>query len=125
MVPRPKLDVEEDPNAAPKGLGPLSWLEKERSAAEEAAKGIVDNSANGGQGFGLGSLQFQGTPEMLIEQTRAFYEQTGVGVLDLIFQARGADGVLNSIRLFGERVLPHVRDVGAMPASREPVESIG
>jgi alkanesulfonate monooxygenase SsuD/methylene tetrahydromethanopterin reductase-like flavin-dependent oxidoreductase (luciferase family) len=123
--PRQQLDVERDPNAAPKGFGPLSWLENERSAAEQAAKGIVDNSANGGQGFGLGSMQFRGTPDMLVEQIRAFHDQTGVGVLDFIFQAPGPDGLARSIRLFGEQVLPRVRDIGVQAATPEPVASVG
>ena len=64
-------------------------------------------------------------PDVVVEQIRRFHEQTGVGVLDLIFQGRGAEGVAKSIRLFGEHVLPHIRDIGATPASRQPVESIG
>jgi alkanesulfonate monooxygenase SsuD/methylene tetrahydromethanopterin reductase-like flavin-dependent oxidoreductase (luciferase family) len=121
LPPRPKLDVETDPNAAPKGLGPLSWLEQERSSAEEAAKGIEDKSSSGGQGFGLGSLQFGGTPDMLVEQIRAFHEQTGAGVLDLIFQARTPEAMRESIRLFGEEVLPRVKDIGASsPEVRTP-----
>jgi alkanesulfonate monooxygenase SsuD/methylene tetrahydromethanopterin reductase-like flavin-dependent oxidoreductase (luciferase family) len=111
-APKPQLDVDRNPNEAPKGFGPLSWLEQERSSAEMAAKGIEDKSASGGEGFGLGSMQFVGTPDMMVEQIRAFHEQTGVGVVDLIFQARTPEGMSKSIRLFAEKVLPHVRDIG-------------
>jgi alkanesulfonate monooxygenase SsuD/methylene tetrahydromethanopterin reductase-like flavin-dependent oxidoreductase (luciferase family) len=65
-------------------------------------------------------LQFAGTPDVVIDQIRAFHEATGVGVLDLIFT--GGHTPPNAIRLgielFGREVLPHIRAIGVLAPQR-------
>ncbi len=62
-----------------------------------------------------GQLTFAGTPDVVAERIRAFYEETGVGVLDFIFSSgmTPPDAVRRSIELFGREVLPRIRDIGA------------
>ena len=63
---------------------------------------------------------------MIVDQIEAFHAQTGVGVLDLIFGsgllAPGA--VRRSIELFGQEVLPRIRQIGQAPAAPQP-EAVG
>jgi len=66
-------------------------------------------------GFGIGSVQFCGGPETVIEQIRAFHEATGVGVLDLSFGRASQDMTLGAIGRFGEQVLPGIRDLAPSP----------
>ncbi len=97
------------------GLGPLSWLERAGGSVSDAVNGVrpqEDESAAAGPGFGLGNIEFAGTPDMLVEQIEAFYEMTGVGVLDFGFLGR-PDVTERRIRLFGEEVLPRIRQIGA------------
>jgi alkanesulfonate monooxygenase SsuD/methylene tetrahydromethanopterin reductase-like flavin-dependent oxidoreductase (luciferase family) len=65
-------------------------------------------------GFGLGRLLFAGTPDTVVERIRAFHEMTGVGVLDFVFTGgrmpRAA--VRRAIELFGQEVLPRIREIG-------------
>ena len=72
-----------------------------------------DGAARAGEGFGLGSLQFEGTPDAIIEKIKVFHEMTGVGVLDLIFSnVGGPDETAKRLRLFATEVLPHIRHLG-------------
>ena len=66
--------------------------------------------------FGFGFLQFAGTPDSLVEQFRAFQEQTGVGFLDLSFNFGWYthQETLGQLALFGERVLPRVQGFAAV-----------
>jgi alkanesulfonate monooxygenase SsuD/methylene tetrahydromethanopterin reductase-like flavin-dependent oxidoreductase (luciferase family) len=66
-------------------------------------------------GFGIGSVQFCGGPQTVIEQIRAFHEATGVGVLDLSFGRASQEMTLGAIRRFGEKVLPAIRDLSPTP----------
>jgi alkanesulfonate monooxygenase SsuD/methylene tetrahydromethanopterin reductase-like flavin-dependent oxidoreductase (luciferase family) len=68
--------------------------------------------------FEQGHLQFAGTPDVLVERIRDFHELTGVGVLDFIFAAGQTSpaAVRRSIELFGQEVLPRIRDIGESPA---------
>jgi len=77
----------------------------------DANSGQADGAARAGEGFGLGSLQFWGSPASLVTQIRAFHETTGVGVLDLIFTG-GPQAVDKALRLFGSEVLPRVHQIG-------------
>jgi len=109
--PRPEY------NTAPRGLGPLSWLENAGGSVDDAVNGRVardDESDRAGPGFGLGTMQFAGTPDMLVEQIEAFHETTGVGVLDFGFIGR-PDVTAERLRLFGTEVLPRVRGIGEKP----------
>ncbi len=56
---------------------------------------------------------FLGGPETVISQIKRCREEVGVGVLDLFFQTRDAEpgSLMGTLDLFGERVLPHIRDV--------------
>ena len=119
--------------AAPRGLGPLSWLESIGVSERDALTGNYredaqeDGAARGGEGFGLGSLQFEGTPDQIIERIRAFQRLTGVGVLDLIFSpTAGPEAIQRRMRLFAREVLPHIRELedGRPPAAAaEPATS--
>jgi alkanesulfonate monooxygenase SsuD/methylene tetrahydromethanopterin reductase-like flavin-dependent oxidoreductase (luciferase family) len=62
-----------------------------------------------------GKLMFAGTPDVIVERIEAFYEETGVGVLDFLFAAglTPPAAVRRSIELFGTEVLPRVRHIGA------------
>jgi alkanesulfonate monooxygenase SsuD/methylene tetrahydromethanopterin reductase-like flavin-dependent oxidoreductase (luciferase family) len=55
---------------------------------------------------------FFGGPDTVIDQVKRCRDQAGIGVLDLFFQTRDADPetLLNTLTLFGEKVLPHIRD---------------
>jgi alkanesulfonate monooxygenase SsuD/methylene tetrahydromethanopterin reductase-like flavin-dependent oxidoreductase (luciferase family) len=79
----------------------------------------LDDGAQAPAGFGLGRLLFAGTPDRVVEQVRAFQEATGVGVIDLIFNAGRTppDAVRRGIELFGRAVLPRIRAFGQVPAA--------
>jgi alkanesulfonate monooxygenase SsuD/methylene tetrahydromethanopterin reductase-like flavin-dependent oxidoreductase (luciferase family) len=64
-------------------------------------------------GFGIGSVQFCGGPQTVIEQIRAFHKATGAGTLDLSFGRASQEMTLAAIRRFGEQVLPGIRDLAA------------
>jgi alkanesulfonate monooxygenase SsuD/methylene tetrahydromethanopterin reductase-like flavin-dependent oxidoreductase (luciferase family) len=68
-----------------------------------------------GEGFGLGRVLFCGTADDVADQITRFYEQTGVGVLDLGFSGGGltAEERDRALRLFGTEVLPRVQALGA------------
>ena len=53
----------------------------------------------------------------VIDQIHAFHEATGVGVLDLSFGRASQELTLGAIRLFGERVLPAIRDLSSATAA--------
>jgi alkanesulfonate monooxygenase SsuD/methylene tetrahydromethanopterin reductase-like flavin-dependent oxidoreductase (luciferase family) len=67
-------------------------------------------------GFGIGSVQFAGGPDTVIRQIREFHETTGAGILDLSFGRASQELTLASIRRFGEKVLPAIRDLGTSAA---------
>jgi alkanesulfonate monooxygenase SsuD/methylene tetrahydromethanopterin reductase-like flavin-dependent oxidoreductase (luciferase family) len=110
----------------PRGLGPLSWRDVPSDGGEATigANGAApDRSASAGEGAGLGSLQFFGGPDTLVEQIRRFHETTGVGVLDLLLAGSGGpDGMTRRIRIFANEVLPRVREIGATPATAQSAE---
>ena len=56
---------------------------------------------------------FIGSPATVIDQIKACRAEAGVGVLDLFFQTRdpAPETLLDALTLFGESVLPHIRDV--------------
>jgi alkanesulfonate monooxygenase SsuD/methylene tetrahydromethanopterin reductase-like flavin-dependent oxidoreductase (luciferase family) len=58
-------------------------------------------------------MLFAGSPDTIVERMRAFQEQTGVGVIDLMFSAGQTppEDVLRSIELFGREVLPRLHEV--------------
>jgi alkanesulfonate monooxygenase SsuD/methylene tetrahydromethanopterin reductase-like flavin-dependent oxidoreductase (luciferase family) len=60
---------------------------------------------------GFGSMQFLGTPSMVVEQIDTFRKATGAGMLDLGFGIGGSgpEDTLASIRRFGTQVLPRIR----------------
>jgi len=56
---------------------------------------------------------FFGGPDTVIDQIKRCRDQAGIGVLDLFFQTRDAhpETLLSTLTLFGEKVLPHIREV--------------
>ncbi len=73
-------------------------------------------NAGDGQAGPQPRMLFAGSPETVVQRMRAFQEQTGVGVVDLMFSAGQTppDDVQRSIELFGREVLPRVQ--GRAPA---------
>jgi alkanesulfonate monooxygenase SsuD/methylene tetrahydromethanopterin reductase-like flavin-dependent oxidoreductase (luciferase family) len=57
-------------------------------------------------------MLFAGSPDTVVERMRAFQEQTGVGVIDLMFSAGQIppEDVQRSIELFGREVLPRIQE---------------
>jgi alkanesulfonate monooxygenase SsuD/methylene tetrahydromethanopterin reductase-like flavin-dependent oxidoreductase (luciferase family) len=57
---------------------------------------------------------FAGGPDTVVAQIRRCREESGAGVVDLMFQTAGADDpslLMRSLELFGKEVLPRIRDV--------------
>ena len=107
-------------NFMPRGAGaPPEAVPKAPSAIGTDADGKSHPGADRGRGtgFGIGSVQFCGDPAEVIDQIRAFHEATGVGVLDLSFGRASQELTLGAIRLFGERVLPAIRDLSSASAA--------
>ena len=56
---------------------------------------------------------FVGSPDTVVEQVRRCREEVGAGVIDLMFHNPGGDpaALMHSLELFGNKVLPRVREV--------------
>ena len=82
-------------------------------SANRVGTGIDDLMAQWAERLRSGHIAFGGTPDMVVEQIRAFAEQTGVGVVDFIFTGGQTPpaAVRHSIELFGREVLPRIRDI--------------
>ena len=91
----------------------------EKLAAERTASSSADSGSDGtnkkkkAAGFALGTLAFSGGPQTVVEQIREFHEETGVGFFDFVFSGGGltAQERERSLRLFGEEVIPQLRDL--------------
>jgi alkanesulfonate monooxygenase SsuD/methylene tetrahydromethanopterin reductase-like flavin-dependent oxidoreductase (luciferase family) len=57
----------------------------------------------------LGQL-IAGSPEGVLSQIRGLHDELGAGILELIFQPVGRDKTLKALDLFGNKVLPKMRD---------------
>jgi alkanesulfonate monooxygenase SsuD/methylene tetrahydromethanopterin reductase-like flavin-dependent oxidoreductase (luciferase family) len=93
-------------------------------SANRVGTGIDDLMARWAERLQSGHIAFAGTPDMVVEQIRAFEEETGVGVLDFIFTGGQTPpaAVRRSIELFGREVLPRIRDMrSSVPAVAERV----
>ncbi|MGH8058548.1 MAG: hypothetical protein ACREOH_15130, partial [Candidatus Entotheonellia bacterium] len=71
--------------------------------------------AGGVQGDVAGAargLSFMGGPDTVVKQMKAFHDQCGVGVVDLLFQQPRVDhrDVMREIELFGKEVLPQIQE---------------
>ena len=63
---------------------------------------------------GVLPTNFVGGPDTVVEQIKACREQTGAGVVDLMFQTPSSndnDGLMHALELFGQEVLPRIRDI--------------
>jgi alkanesulfonate monooxygenase SsuD/methylene tetrahydromethanopterin reductase-like flavin-dependent oxidoreductase (luciferase family) len=59
-------------------------------------------------------INFCGGPDTIVEQIKRCRAESGAGVIDLMFQIPGAADLsflMQSLELFGKKVLPHIRDV--------------
>jgi alkanesulfonate monooxygenase SsuD/methylene tetrahydromethanopterin reductase-like flavin-dependent oxidoreductase (luciferase family) len=59
-------------------------------------------------------INFAGGPDTVVEQIRRCREETGAGIIDLGFQTPGSsdpDLLMEALDLFGNKVLPHIRDI--------------
>jgi len=86
---------------------------------EDWARQVAPKPDEGPVGFGLGRLQFAGTPDKIVERIRAFHEATGVGVLDFILTAGNTprNAIQRSLELLGREVLPRIRSIGEPAAT--------
>jgi alkanesulfonate monooxygenase SsuD/methylene tetrahydromethanopterin reductase-like flavin-dependent oxidoreductase (luciferase family) len=65
---------------------------------------------------GVLPISFCGGPDRVVEQLRRCREEVGAGVVDLSLQDPGAgnlDGMMRALELFGEKVLPRIREISA------------
>ena len=63
---------------------------------------------------GVLPTNFVGSPDTIVEQIKRCREESGAGVIDLMFQIPRSDGLsflMRSLELFGTKVLPRMRDV--------------
>jgi alkanesulfonate monooxygenase SsuD/methylene tetrahydromethanopterin reductase-like flavin-dependent oxidoreductase (luciferase family) len=59
-------------------------------------------------------INFCGGPDEIVAQLKAARAEIGCGVVDLSFQTPGAedpDALMEALELFGNKVLPHIRDI--------------
>ena len=57
---------------------------------------------------------FVGAPDTVVKQIKECREQTGAGVIDLMFQtpnSNDTDALMRALELFGREVLPRIRDI--------------
>jgi alkanesulfonate monooxygenase SsuD/methylene tetrahydromethanopterin reductase-like flavin-dependent oxidoreductase (luciferase family) len=63
---------------------------------------------------GVLPTNFVGGPDTVVKQIKECREQTGAGVIDLMFQtpnSNDTDGLMRALELFGQDVLPRIRDI--------------
>lgn len=63
---------------------------------------------------GVLPTNFVGSPDTVVEQFRRCREESGAGIVDLLFQipsTGGLDRLMRSLELFGKKVLPRIREV--------------
>ena len=63
---------------------------------------------------GVLPTNFVGSPATIVGQIKRCREESGAGVIDLMFQIPRSDGLsflMRSLELFGTKVLPRIRDV--------------
>jgi alkanesulfonate monooxygenase SsuD/methylene tetrahydromethanopterin reductase-like flavin-dependent oxidoreductase (luciferase family) len=63
---------------------------------------------------GVLPTNFVGSPDTIVGQVKRCHEESGAGVIDLMFQIPRSDGLsflMRSLELFGTKVLPRIRDV--------------
>ena len=59
-------------------------------------------------------INFVGSPDTVVKQIKECRDQTGAGVIDLMFQtpsSRDAGDLMRVLELFGREVLPRIRDI--------------
>ena len=73
---------------------------------------MVVGSATGDVAGRAPFLSFMGGPDTIVKQMKAFHEQCGAGVMDLLFQQPTTDhrDVMKKIELFGKEVLPRIKE---------------
>jgi alkanesulfonate monooxygenase SsuD/methylene tetrahydromethanopterin reductase-like flavin-dependent oxidoreductase (luciferase family) len=63
---------------------------------------------------GVLPTSFYGGPDTVVEQIKRCRDEVGAGVVDLMFQMPGSSDLsflMRSLELFGQKVLPHIRDI--------------
>jgi alkanesulfonate monooxygenase SsuD/methylene tetrahydromethanopterin reductase-like flavin-dependent oxidoreductase (luciferase family) len=63
---------------------------------------------------GVLPTNFVGGPDTVVEQIKRCREEAGAGVIDLLFQTPGSTDLsflMQSLELFGKKVLPRIRDI--------------
>ena len=83
-----------------------------RNGEEFDLRNVVVGSATGDVAGRAPFLSFMGGPDTIVKQMKAFHEQCGAGVMDLLFQQPTTDhrGVMKEIELFGKEVLPRIKE---------------
>jgi alkanesulfonate monooxygenase SsuD/methylene tetrahydromethanopterin reductase-like flavin-dependent oxidoreductase (luciferase family) len=62
---------------------------------------------------GVLPINFVGGPDTVVKQIKECRDQTGAGVIDLMFQtpsSSDAGDLMHALELFGRKVLPRIRD---------------
>jgi len=74
--------------------------------------------------MGLDEVRFCGDPDTVVRQIEAFYDATGIGVIDLIFggftSTLTIEETAKSMRLFATEVVPRIRHLGEPVIERAP-----
>ena len=83
-----------------------------RAGEEYDLRSVLAGSAFGDVAGAARSLSFMGGPDTVVEQMKAFHDQTGAGVMDLFFQQPGVDhrDIMRQLDLFGREVLPRIKE---------------
>jgi alkanesulfonate monooxygenase SsuD/methylene tetrahydromethanopterin reductase-like flavin-dependent oxidoreductase (luciferase family) len=96
-------------------------------SANRVGTGIDEEMAQWVERLQSGHLAFAGTPDMVVEQIREFAGRTGVGVLDFIFTGGQTPpaAVRRSVELFGQEVLPRIRDIAPSVPAASSLAGVG
>jgi alkanesulfonate monooxygenase SsuD/methylene tetrahydromethanopterin reductase-like flavin-dependent oxidoreductase (luciferase family) len=103
-----------------RGMAVRPSVSREVQAARAGQSFDPDRVFNGGVGSGQqdsarearGLISFIGGPDTIVKQLKAFHDQCGMGVVDLVFQQPGITHgeVMKEIDLFGREVLPRIKE---------------
>jgi alkanesulfonate monooxygenase SsuD/methylene tetrahydromethanopterin reductase-like flavin-dependent oxidoreductase (luciferase family) len=85
-----------------------------REAMLEVDKRNIAGEARQANVGGVLPTTFVGGPDSIVDQIKECREVVGAGVLDLSLTSPGSsdlDALMDSLELFGTKVLPHIRDI--------------
>ena len=77
------------------------------------SRNIAGETRTPGMGGAL-ATNFFGSPDTVVGQIKRCRDEVGAGVVDLMFQTPGSGDLsllMDALELFGQKVLPHIRDI--------------